>query len=131
MLSVTYGLSAQIVDTEVRPLPLPPPPFLNEKRQYVAHAEETMKIVSQAMVPGAFLADLFPIRAPLPPSHRSLADTLTRRRARTSEAPARVGPVPEARGARPAHDREHGRDAVCARAAAAGARSPHYLCARG
>lgn len=44
VLSITYGISASIIDTE-----------------YIAHAEETMKIVGEAVVPGAFLCDLLPI----------------------------------------------------------------------
>ncbi|KAM5543795.1 hypothetical protein V8D89_002412 [Ganoderma adspersum] len=49
ILSVTYGLSVNTADSE-----------------YIAHAEDTMHMISGATVPGAFLADLLPWMRHLP-----------------------------------------------------------------
>ncbi|KAI0746389.1 cytochrome P450 [Daedaleopsis nitida] len=49
ILSVTYGLSANAADDE-----------------YITHAEATLRMVSEVLVPGVFLCDLFPWMKHLP-----------------------------------------------------------------
>lgn len=48
ILSVTYGLPVQSYDDE-----------------YITHAEKTMNLITKSTVPGAHLADIFPILKPL------------------------------------------------------------------
>ncbi|KAJ7577364.1 cytochrome P450 [Mycena floridula] len=49
VMSVTYGISPQVAEED-----------------YIAHAEDTMRLVSETMVPGAFLVDLFPALKHIP-----------------------------------------------------------------
>ncbi|KAH9846771.1 cytochrome P450, partial [Lenzites betulinus] len=56
ILTITYGLSVNTADSE-----------------YITHAEDTMHVISEATVPGAFLCDLIPCMKHLPswmPFHR-------------------------------------------------------------
>ncbi|KIP07594.1 hypothetical protein PHLGIDRAFT_70828 [Phlebiopsis gigantea 11061_1 CR5-6] len=56
VLAVTYGLPARVTD-----------------REYIDHADETMRIISKSTVPGAFLVDLIPALKYFPkwlPFHR-------------------------------------------------------------
>lgn len=62
-MSITYGLSADVVDREVRlGVYCLSFPYDNASvSQYIAQAEETLDIINKTITPGTYLADYFPI----------------------------------------------------------------------
>lgn len=62
-MTITYGLSVNTADSEVRgsiTSTIGPSDLTYPRLQYITHAEDTMEMISQATVPGAFLCDLIP-----------------------------------------------------------------------